>query len=264
MTPEEYAKTDAPENNKDRKGKVYYSYCTALPIATALAQTFNEELLENIANKIVGEEMDLFDTQVWLAPALNIHRNILCGRNFEYFSEDPLISGKMAAAITRGVQSHKNRATTIKHFACNNQEWNRLNNNSILSERALREIYLRGFQIAIKEGKPHALMTSYNLINGVHSSQRRDLVVDVLRSEWGFEGVVMSDWYVSESVPNKVSYHPPQMASHNIKAGNDLQMWGRTKDYEVVTNALKNGEITRDDLLETASRVYDTIQLLSQ
>ena len=107
-------------------------------------------------------------------------------------------------------------------------------------------------------------MTSYNLINGVHSSQRRDLVVDVLRSEWGFEGVVMSDWYVSESVPNKVSYHPPQMASHNIKAGNDLQMWGRTKDYEVVTNALKNGEITRDDLLETASRVYDTIQLLSQ
>ena len=264
MTPEEYATKDAPENNKDRKGKVYYGYCTAIPIGTALAQTFNEELLEQIAKNVVGEEMDLFGIQVWLAPGLNIHRNVLCGRNFEYFSEDPLISGKMAAAITRGIQSHKNRSTTIKHFACNNQELNRLNNNSILSERVMREIYLKGFKIAIKEGKPHALMTSYNLINGLHSSQRRDLVVDVLRSEWGFEGLVMSDWYESENIPNKVSIHPPQMASHNIKAGNDLQMWGRTKDYEVVMKALKNGEITRDDLLETASRVLDAIQLLNQ
>ena len=264
MTPEEWAKTDLPENNKDRKGKVYYSYCTAFPIATALAQSFNEEFVESIGKKIVGEELDIFDAQVWLAPALNIHRNILCGRNFEYFSEDPLISGKMAAAITRGVQSHKNRAATIKHFACNNQELNRKNNNSILSERAMRELYFKGFQIAIKEGKPIALMTSYNLINGVHASQRKDLIVDVIRSEWGFNGLIMSDWYESEFNPNRVSIHPPQMASHNIKAGNDLQMWGRVKDYEVVMKALKDGEINRDDLLETASRVYDTIELLTK
>ena len=116
--------------------------------------------------------------------ALNIHRNILNGRNFEYFSEDPFISGMMASAITRGVQMHPNRGTTIKHFACNGQEWNRFNSNSIVSERALREIYLKGFKIAIDNSLPHSLMTSYNLINGVHSSERRDLVVDVIRSEW--------------------------------------------------------------------------------
>ena len=269
MDPDAYSKTDMPENNKDRKGKVYHSYCTALPIATALAQTFNEEFLENIGKDVVGEEMDLFGLQVWLAPGLNIHRNILNGRNFEYFSEDPLISGKMAAAISRGVQSHKNRAVTIKHFACNNQEFNRLNNNSVLSERALREIYLKGFKIAIEEGKSKCLMTkclmtSYNLINGEHSSQRRDLVTDVLRCEWGYEGLVMSDWYISENVPNKLSVHPAQMANYNIKAGNDLQMWGRKKDYEVVMKSVKDGLVTRDELLETASRVYDTIESLHQ
>ena len=264
MSPEEFAKTDMPVNNKDRKGKVHHCYCTALPIATALAQTFNEEFLENIGKDIVGEEMDLFELQVWLAPALNIHRNILNGRNFEYFSEDPLVSGKMAAALSRGVQSHKNRAVTIKHFACNNQEFNRLNNNSILSERVLREIYLKGFKIAIDEGKSKCIMTSYNLINGIHSSQRRDLVTDVIRSEWGFDGLVMSDWYVSENIPNKLSVYPSQMANHNIKAGNDLQMWGRKKDFEVVMNSVKDGEITRDDLLETASRVYDAIESLHQ
>ena len=264
LSEEEVAKADLPENNKDRKGKITCCYTTAIPIATALAQSFNEELLENIAKNVVAEEMDLFDLQIWLAPALNIHRNILNGRNFEYFSEDPLISGKMAAAISRGIQTHKNRAVTIKHFACNNQELNRLNNNSIVNERVLREIYLKGFKIAIEEGKPKALMTSYNLINGIHSSQRRDLVTDVLRSEWGFEGVVMSDWYVSENIPNKMSIYPAQIASYNIKAGNDLQMWGRSKDYEVVTKAIKAGEITRDELLETASRVCDIIEDLTK
>ena len=264
MDPQEYAKTDMPDNNKDRKGKIYYCNFTAIPVATALAQTFNEEFLEKIAKDVVGEEMDSFKFQVWLAPALNIHRNILCGRNFEYFSEDPLISGKMAAALSRGVQTHKNRAVTIKHFTCNNQELNRKNSNSILSERVLREIYLKGFQIAIKEGKPHCLMTSYNLINGEHASQRRDLIIDVLRCEWGFDGLIMSDWYESEDIPNKVSYYPSQMASFNIKAGNDLQMWGRKRDYEVVMQAVKDGVVTRDDLLETASRVYNTIELLTQ
>ena len=141
--PKEYfSKLDLPENNKDRKGKVFYQNSTAIPIGTALAQSFNENLLEQIGFNIIGEEMDLFNIHLWLAPGMNIHRNILCGRNFEYYSEDPVISGKMAAAITRGVQSHKNRGVTIKHFACNNQETNRFNNNSILTERTLREIYL--------------------------------------------------------------------------------------------------------------------------
>ena len=263
MPPEEYATKDMPENNKDRKGKVFECHCTAIPIGTALAQTFNEEFVESIGKDIIGEEMELFKVQVWLAPGMNIHRNILNGRNFEYFSEDPLISGKMAAAISRGVQTHKNRCVTIKHFACNNQEFNRLNNNSILSERVLREIYLKGFKIAIQEGKAKALMTSYNLINGEHSSQRRDLVTDVLRSEWGYDGLVMSDWYVSKNIPNKVSIHPSQMADKNIKGGNDLTMWGRVTDYEVVKEAFKNGEITRDDLLETASRVVDLVEALN-
>ena len=263
MKPEEYAQTNMPENNKDRKGKIYHCHCTAIPIGTALAQSFNEDFIENIGKDVVGEEMDLFDVHVWLAPGMNIHRNILNGRNFEYFSEDPLITGKMAAAMARGVQTHKKRCLTVKHFACNNQEFNRLNNNSILSERVMREIYLKRFKIAIQEGKPKSLMTSYNLINGAHSSQKRDLVTDVLRSEWGFNGVVMSDWYESKNIPNKVSIHPSQMASHNIKAGNDLQMWGRKTDYEVLKEALKNGEITRDHLLETASRVVDLIEDLN-
>ena len=264
MSPEEYAKADSPDNNKDRKGKVYYQSCTAIPIATALAQTFNEEFLEKIGKSVVGEEMDLFNIQVWLAPGMCIHRNILCGRNFEYFSEDPLITGKMAAAIVRGVQSHKNRACTIKHYACNNQELNRLNNNSMVSERVLREIYLRAFKIAIEEGKPICLMTSYNLINGLHSSERRDLVIDVLRCEWGFDGLIMSDWYFSGVVPNKVAIHPAQMSSNNIRNGNNLQMFGQKNDYDVLMKAVKNGEVTREHLLEAASRVYNTIELLNQ
>jgi len=264
MSPEEYAKEDSPDNNQDRKGKVYYQSCTAIPIATALAQTFNEEFLEKIGKNVVGEEMDLFNIQVWLAPGMCIHRNILCGRNFEYFSEDPLITGKMAAAIVRGVQSHKNRACTIKHYACNNQELNRLNNNSMVSERVLREIYLRAFKIAIEEGKPICLMTSYNLINGVHSSERRDLVIDVLRCEWGFDGLIMSDWYFSGLIPNKVAIHPAQMSSNNIKNGNNLQMFGKKIDYDVLMKAVKDGEVTREHLLEAASRVYNTIELLNQ
>ena len=264
MPPEEYATKDMPENNKDRKGQVFECHCTNIPIGTALAQTFNEELLENIGKGIIGEEMELFKVQVWLAPGMNIHRNILNGRNFEYFSEDPLISGKMAAALARGVQSHKNRCVTFKHFCANNQEFNRMNNNSILSERVLREIYLKGFKIAVQEGNAKAIMTSYNLVNGEHASQRRDLITDVIRSEWGFNGLVMSDWFVSNNIPNKTSIHPPQRADKNIKAGNDLQMWGRLIDYELLKEAFKKGELTRDDFLETSSRVVDLIESLHQ
>ena len=263
--PKEYfSKLDLPENNKDRKGKIFYQNSTAIPIGTALAQSFNEKLLEQIGANVIGEEMDLFNIHLWLAPGMNIHRNILCGRNFEYYSEDPLISGKMAAAITRGVQSHKIRGVTIKHFACNNQETNRFNNNSILTERTLREIYLKGFQIAIKEGAPKAVMTSYNLINGIHSSARRDLNIDVLRCEFQFDGLIMSDWYGTPISLLKISNHPDQICSDNIKAGNNLQNFGEKKHLDNLMEALKDGKVKREDLLESASKVYETIELLNQ
>ena len=208
--------------------------------------------------------MDIFKVNLWLAPGLNIHRNIQNGRNFEYYSEDPLISGKMAASITRGIQKHKNRATTIKHYACNGQEMNRFGSNSILSERALREIYIKGFKIAIEEEKPHTLMASYNLINGVHSSARRDLIIDVLRIEWGYNGLVMSDWYTSNEFKIGLSNHPMQHAVPNILAGNNLQMGGGKNDYDIIMKSVQDGEMTTLNLLECASKVYDTIELLNQ
>ena len=260
---EQWKTVDTLENNLDRKGTVYYQYATAIPTATALGQCFNEKLLETIGD-VVGNEMDIFKVNLWLAPGLNIHRNIQNGRNFEYYSEDPLISGKMSAAITRGVQKHKNRATTIKHYACNGQEMNRFGSNSILSERALREIYIKGFKIAIEEGKPHTLMTSYNLINGVHSSARRDLIIDVLRIEWGYNGLIMSDWYTSNEVKIGLSNHPMQHAVPNILGGNNLQMGGGKNDYDIIMKSVQDGEMTTLNLLECASKVYDTIELLNQ
>ena len=247
----------------ESQGKVYYQYTTAIPTATALAQSFNEKLLETIGN-VVGTEMDIFNVHLWLAPALNIHRNILNGRNFEYYSEDPLLSGKMSAAITRGVQYHSNRGTTIKHFACNGQEMNRFNSNSILSERALREIYLKGFKIAIEESNPIAFMTSYNLINGVHSSQRRDLLIDVVRIEWGYNGLIMSDWYTSNQIKIGIANHPSQHAVPNILGGNNLQMGGGKKDYDLIMQSVEEGTMNSLNLLECASKVYDTIELLNK
>ena len=262
--PKEYfSMLGLPECNKDRKGKVFYQNTTAIPIGTALGQSFNEQLLEQIGADVIGEEMDLFNIHLCLAPGMNIHRNILCGRNYEYYSEDPFISGKMAAGMSRGVQSHKNRGVTIKHFACNNQETNRFNNNSILTERTLREIYLKGFQIAIKEGAPKAIMTSYNLINGIHSSARRDLNIDVLRCEFQFDGLIMSDWY-GAPIKFNISYYPDQICSDNIKAGNNLQNEGLKKNFDNLMEALKDGKVKREDLLESASIIYETIKKLNQ
>lgn len=245
---------------KHRHGEIHHQYTTAIPIGTALAQSFNDEFVEE-CGKLVQEEMEIFKVDLWLAPALNIHRNILCGRNFEYFSEDPYLSGMMASAITRGVERDKHFGVTIKHYAGNNQEFNRNNNNSHISERALREIYLKGFEICIKDEKPKAIMTSYNLINGVHTSESFELINDILRCEWGYSGLVMTDWIASGRSFCKKSIYPAPYASNNILAGNDLTMSGCPKDHKDIMKALKSGELSRTDLLYSASRIYRSIKI---
>ena len=230
---------------------------TMIPIGTAIAQSFNTELAEALGD-IVGEEMEKFGVHLWLAPALNIHRSILCGRNFEYYSEDPLVSGEVAAAITRGVQKHKGCGTTIKHYAANNAETNRYCNNSQVSERAMREIYLRGFDICIRKSQPKAVMTSYNLLNGIHTSEHRGLIEDVLRGEFGFKGIVMTDWVMTIMTSSKSKYRNA-LSDEVAKAGGELFMPGTKKDYERVLKALKDGTLSRKQLEINASRLIRTI-----
>lgn len=241
-----------------QKYPIFEQYTTAIPIATAIAQSWNVELARQCGD-IVGAEMEKFGVHLWLAPALNIHRNILCGRNFEYYSEDPYLSGMMAAYVTKGVQAHPHCGTTIKHFAANNQENNRYNSNSILSERALREIYLRGFEICIRESAPAAVMTSYNLINGRHTSEHYGLCTDILRGEWGYEGFVMTDWITTGFNYNPNSKHPPAYTSNIVKAGGDITMAGGQGDYDDLLFALKSGKVKRGEVLACASRVLYAI-----
>lgn len=245
----------------------YYQYCTAIPIATSLAQSWDMELIEDVGN-LVGEEMLEFGITLWLAPGMNIHRNPLCGRNFEYYSEDPLLSGKCAAADTRGVQSHPGVGTTIKHFAANNQEDNRMFVNAHVSERALREIYLKGFEIAVKESQPLSIMSSYNLINGVHSANARELLTVIAREEWGFEGVVMSDWLTTSSLGEmfgKGSKYTRSSAAMCMYAGNDLIMPGSEEDIAEILdsyygrNEAVSGIVTLRDLQECALHVLKMI-----
>lgn len=248
--------------DKVKKGvEVKTQYCTAIPIGTALAQSWNLELAEGCGD-IVGDEMERFGVHLWLAPALNIHRSILCGRNFEYFSEDPFIGGKMSAALTIGVQKHKNCGTTIKHFCANNQETNRYTNNSQVSERAMREIYLRGFEICVKESHPHALMTSYNLLNGVHTSERRDICVDILRAEWGYEGLVMTDWLIAAMPADKNSPYRKPKASLIAAAGGELVMPGDKADVKDILEGLQNGNVTREQLEINVSRLFRVANVL--
>jgi beta-glucosidase len=233
-----------------KKDTLVYQYCTAFPVGTALAQSWNTALMESVGDAI-GVEMEEYGVTFWLAPGMNIHRNPLCGRNFEYFSEDPLLSGKVAAAITRGVQKHSGRFVTLKHFAANNQETNRNKTNANVSERTLREIYLKGFEIAVKEGRPGAVMTSYNKINGVYSPNSHDLCTKALRGEWGFDGLVMTDWFsTGKGLAD---------AGLAIKAGNDLLMPGTGHDKKSIKAALKNGVITLDDLKRCAANVLNFI-----
>lgn len=224
----------------DQKGETYYQYCTAIPVGTVLAQSWDTEILKE-CGKAVAQEMDEFGVTLWLAPGMNIHRNPLCGRNFEYYSEDPLLSGIMAAAMTEGVQSHKGCGTTIKHFACNNQEDNRMHSDSIVSERALREIYLRGFEIAITRSQPMAIMTSYNLINGVHAANSYDLCTKAARNEWGYQGLIMTDWTTTHNGPECT-------ASGCMRAGNDIVMPGCDSDHENLKKELADGTLDIQEL----------------
>ncbi|MCR5093591.1 MAG: glycoside hydrolase family 3 C-terminal domain-containing protein [Lachnospiraceae bacterium] len=248
---------------RPRKSDVLiHQYATAIPIGTALAQSWDESLAEACGD-IVGAEMEQFGVHLWLAPALNIHRDIRCGRNFEYFSEDPLISGRMAAALTNGVQRHSGCGVTIKHFAANNQETNRYSNNSIVSERAFREIYLKGFEICIRTARPAAVMTSYNLLNGTHTSELQGLVRDVLRCELGFDGVVMTDWIVKQMYDKNAVYLPPR-ADLTTAADGDLFMPGSAEDHRAVLEGLAAGTVTRRHLEESASRLLRLIRTLHQ
>ena len=229
----------------------HYQYCTAIPIATLLAQTWDPALIE-AAGDLVGEEMEEFGVTLWLAPGMNIQKNPLCGRNFEYYSEDPLLSGRCAAADTRGVQKHPGCGTTIKHFALNNQEDNRNHNNAHCTERALRELYLKGFEIAVKDAQPLALMTSYNLVNGVHAANHKELLTDVLRDEWGFAGLVMTDWGTTEAADGfKYGASSPALC---VKAGNDLTMPGSQADVDAILAAVGK-ELSLAELQACAKRI---------
>ncbi len=227
-----------------------YQNLTSIPVATALAQSWNEDLLVDIG-RLISSEMTEYGITYWLAPALNIHRNPLCGRNFEYFSEDPFVSGKVTAALTKGVQETKGNYVTIKHFCCNNQEDNRTHSNSHIHERALREIYIKGFEIAVKESNPKSVMTSYNLVNGVYTPDRYDLNTKALRNEWGFNGVVMTDWL---STNNGQGTNPEALES-----GNDMIMPGGKKFEKSLYHGYKTHKLSLKSLRIATSHIIESI-----
>lgn len=216
---------------------------TAWPCATLLAAAWDEELVSEVGTA-AAEEVKENNIAVWLAPAINLHRNPLCGRNFEYYSEDPLLTGKLAAAMVRGIQS-QHIAATVKHFACNNKETNRKDSDSRLSQRALRELYLRSFEIVVREAQPWAIMSSYNMINGRRASESRELLTDILRGEWSYAGMVMTDWWTRGEHYKEVL------------AGNDLKMANGYPDR--IKEALELGAITRKDIESCARRVLELI-----
>lgn len=259
------------QTQEELEAQIHYIYCVAIPVGTMVAQTWSVDVAEQFGD-IVGSEMEMFGVNFWLAPALNIQRSPLCGRNFEYYSEDPLISGKISSAITKGVQKHKGCGTTLKHFACNNQETNRFSSNSVVSERALREIYLKGFEICIRESQPHAIMSAYNLVNGEHICNSKEVMTDLLRCEWKFNGIVMTDWFATQSYvtdqSGRKNKYPDASAAGCIKAGNDLCMPGGKTDYIDILKALHDQNhpyhFSIDKIRICAKRILEKIQELGE
>ena len=239
----------------------YYQYCTAIPIAWLLASSWDLELIEKCGD-IVGAEMETFGVRVWLAPGMNIHRNPLCGRNFEYYSEDPLLSGLCAAADVRGVQKHPGVGTSIKHYFANNQEDNRMYCNAHIKERAIREIYLRNFGVCIEASQPMTIMTSYNLINGIHAANCYDSITCYAREECGFQGYVMTDWFTSNAkVSGALAKPNPKYSCSSsplcIYAGNDVQMPGSEGNIEDIITAVKDGSLKLGYLQRCAAKLLE-------
>jgi beta-glucosidase len=218
-------------------------HTTAWPCATLLACTWDEEIVYAVG-QAGAKEVKENNIAVWLTPAINIHRSPLCGRNFEYYSEDPFLTGKLASAMVRGIQS-QHIGASVKHFAINNKETNRKNSDSRVSERAAREIYLKAFEIIVKEADPWTIMSSYNIINGHRASENRDLLEDILRDEWGFKGMVTTDWWTCGEHYKEV------------KAGNDVKM---ACGYpQRLLKAIEEGLMTREDMEICAKRILSLI-----